>query len=84
MIQYNGTNYSWSEAIDPENNLIDGNLFGWNSMGQSYTQLDTVTPGKGIWLYSYESCKILIKNISTFSSYFITNMNLNWNCIGLP
>jgi len=60
-ITYNGTDYNWSEAIDPANGpLIDSFIFGWNRglSGQTYQAGDAFEPGQGYWMYAYYDCKI--------------------------
>ena len=61
IINYNGTDYNWTEAIDPANGpLIDAFIFGWNrgSSGQTYQAVDSLEPGYSYWMYAYYSCTL--------------------------
>jgi hypothetical protein len=60
IIRYNGTDYNWTEAIDPANGpLVDAFIFGWNRggpSGQTYQAADSLEPGYSYWMYSYYPC----------------------------
>jgi hypothetical protein len=60
IISYNGTDYNWTEAIDPANGpLVDTFIFGWNRggpSGQTYQAVDTLEPGYSYWMYAYYPC----------------------------
>jgi hypothetical protein len=87
IIHYNGTDYNWTEAIDPANGpLVDSFIFGWNRGlgGQTYQAIDTLEPGYGYWLYAYEDCEPWTQNISATTNDFITNIGQKWNTMGIP
>ena len=56
MVNYNGVDYTWSEAVT--NNIINGYIFGWDSDVQSYTFSDVFAPGQSYWVYSYHPCSL--------------------------
>ena len=60
IVNYDGSDYTWAEATTSSNPtgspLLDPNIFGWDSLGQTYEMIDTFEPGKAYWLFSYQSC----------------------------
>lgn len=56
-ILYNGTVYSWQDAIT--NNIIVGFIFQWNEISQNYQLANVLQPGKSYWMYSYYNCTLL-------------------------
>ena len=56
-IRYNGTNYTWQEAVN--NSIILGFIYGWNETIQSYGVSDVLNPGKSYWMYAYQDCRLL-------------------------
>jgi len=89
IIRYNDEDYTWNNASNPDNLIIDPTIFYWNSTTQTYGYMvgnDTVLqPGCGYWVYSYEQCEIWIYNIPILEwDGNITELNLNWNGIGIP
>jgi hypothetical protein len=84
---HNGTDYNWTEAIDPANGpLIDSFIFGWNRglSGQVYQAVDVLEPGYGYWMYAYSDCELWITGISVPDDNFITNIEQKWNTMGIP
>jgi hypothetical protein len=62
ILNYNGTDYNWSEAIDPANGpLVDSFIFGWTGgpSGQTYQAVDVLEPGYSYWMYAYYSYTLL-------------------------
>ena len=62
MIQYIGTDYSWSQATTSNNPtgypLVLGFVYGWNTGSQSYLLSDVFEPGFGYWMYAYHECSL--------------------------
>ena len=60
MIQYNGTEYNWSQATTSDNPtgspLILGFIYNWTRSSQAYMLSDTLTPGYSYWMYAYKQC----------------------------
>jgi len=89
IIRYDGTNYSWDEAIDPMNLFIDPVIFSWNRNSQTYNYMigDSIVlePGYGYWIYAYENCELWVQNTIMISyDNYITDLKNNWNGIGIP
>ena len=82
IVNYNGTNYTWYDAINAS--IINEYLFGWNRTGQSYTFTDTLQPGYGYWIYANDDCKIKVFTINTSYNSYITNLSSYWNIMGIP
>jgi hypothetical protein len=57
----------------------------WNRSDQNYIAVESIKPGYGYWIYSYEDCKLLarVQGISVRDNY-ITDLITNWNIVGLP
>ena len=81
VVSYGGSNYSWQEAID--NNIILGFVYGWDEINQGYDFTDILMPGKGYWMYAYDSCDLMIVS-TTNNDGFITDLSTAWNLIGVP
>jgi hypothetical protein len=60
MINHEGTDYSWSDAVS--NGYISDYIFCWDSLLQSYTFSDIIDPGYGYWFYAYYCCKLKENN----------------------
>jgi hypothetical protein len=58
MITYMGSDYTWAEASNATNNIIDGIIFGWDNVGQSYYTTNVFEPGSGYWLYANYLCDL--------------------------
>ena len=62
IVNYNGTDYTWADAISGNNSLgspiLNDNLFGWNRLGQHYDFCDTFMPGYAYWMYVYYQCTL--------------------------
>ena len=56
-VQYNGTIYSWQEAVN--NSIVLGSVYNWNAANQNYELIDVLQPGLGYWMYAYYNCKLL-------------------------
>ena len=78
LIKYNGFLYEFDEGI------INNFIFGWNRLGQYYTFADTLEPGYGYWVFSYENCELWILNETVIYDEYITTLNMGWNSIGIP
>jgi hypothetical protein len=62
MIQYNGTEYNWSQATTSNNPtggpLILGFIYNWTRNSQAYVLSNTLIPGYGYWMYAYHDCTL--------------------------
>lgn len=56
-IYYNGTNYTWQDAVN--NNIILDFIYEWNETSQYYEITDILEPGAGYWIYAYNDCTLL-------------------------
>ncbi|MBE3137459.1 MAG: hypothetical protein IMZ43_08755 [Thermoplasmata archaeon] len=56
MIRYNGTMYTWQNAV--ANTIILGSIYQWNETGQNYQLTDVLQPGKSYWMYAYHNCRL--------------------------
>jgi hypothetical protein len=54
IITYNGTDYTWQQAVD--NDIVLGFIYGWIGSTQGYNLIDELLPGNGFWIYAYYSC----------------------------
>ena len=57
MIRYNGTMYTWQNAVT--NTIILGFIYQWNETDQNYQLTDVLQPGKSYWMYAYYNCTLL-------------------------
>jgi len=87
-IKYNGADYTWAEATTNNNPtgspILNSNLFGWNRNSQTYLFATTLEPGQGYWTYVYTPCELWADGILPIYESFITNIQTNWNIIGVP
>jgi|GEM_PF-3538081 len=60
-ILYNGTLYSWQEAVTK--NIILGFIYEWNETIQNFQLTNIVQPGKAYWMYAYQNCILLQSTI---------------------
>ena len=61
IVNCDGINYAWEDAIDTLNGpIVNEYLFGWDRYTQSYLFSDDLLPGYGYWIYAMDSCIILI------------------------
>jgi parallel beta-helix repeat protein len=62
-IFYEGVEYSWKEAVSPENHIVYGVIYDWNRTEQRYDYryetTDRLNPGYGFWIFGYKECEIL-------------------------
>jgi len=62
MIQYNGTDYNWSQATTSSNPtggpLILGFIYNWTRSSQAYVLSNTLVPGYAYWIYTYYNCNL--------------------------
>ena len=60
IINYLGTDYSWTEATDPVNGpIVDPNVYGWDRINGMYIPAgNTLNPGYAYWMYAYENCTL--------------------------
>jgi len=82
IVNYGGTDYNWSDAVS--NGYISDYVFGWNRVSHGYEFVDIFEPGYGYWIYSYEVCELLAPETSTTFDGYITDIESNWNILGLP
>jgi len=82
IINHEGTDYTFTEAVGM--GIVDGNIFGWDRTGQTYELVDTIEPGKGYWIYSYQTCELKAPVFSINYDGHITNVYSGWNIIGYP
>jgi parallel beta-helix repeat protein len=54
---YDGTTYTWQEAVD--GNIILNFLYLWNENDQNYELSDYLIPGKACWMYAYFDCRLI-------------------------
>lgn len=80
-IRYNQSSYDWQDAVNSD--IISNYVFGWNRSLQSYTFSDTIIPGEGFWVYSYENANIWAHSNKPFEEY-ITTLNVDWNTVSIP
>jgi len=59
-VYYDGTTYTWQEAVD--GNIVLNFLYLWNESEQNYELSDYLLPGKACWVYAYFDCRILKVN----------------------
>jgi len=83
IVKYNGYYYTWQEAV--ANDIILGFIYDWNRYTQNFNLVDSLRPGFGYWIYAYHNCELWAQGLSGFiTDNFITDLNTNWNTIGLP
>ena len=75
-------NYTWDEAVT--NGWINPNIFGWDRFTQSYLFADKFEPGYGYWIFANGMYQILAYEENTTINGNITDIEPNWNIIGLP
>ena len=56
IIHYDGTDYTWQEAVD--NTIILGFIYSWDRTTQTYSLSDNFVPGYGYWMYAYYNCTL--------------------------
>jgi hypothetical protein len=58
IVNYLGTDYTWSEAINPVNGpIVDPNVYSWDRINGMYVPAgDNLYPGHAYWMYAYEDC----------------------------
>jgi len=81
FVFYNLTKYYWDDAVI--NGYINDYIFGWNRNSQSYNFAYILEPGYGFWIYAYEPCELWIENITVTPDNYITDLDANWNIVGL-
>ena len=81
-INYNGTEYNWTEAII--SGVVNQYVFGWSRVGGGYTFEDVLEPGYGYWMYAYCDCELLALGINIDPDSYITDIESGWNILGVP
>jgi parallel beta-helix repeat protein len=82
IVRYHNTDYYWQQAVD--NSTILGFIYGWNTTTQNYDTIDTLKPGQGYWMFSYENCSLWTQDIETGpADDYITDVEVEWNIVGL-
>ncbi len=88
IIKYNQQYYDWTEATTSNNPtgspLINAYIFGWDRPNQTYTITNTINPGEGYWLFSFQECELRVSGLITDMNDIITNLKRNWNIMGTP
>jgi hypothetical protein len=58
IVNYLGSDYTWTEATDPVNGpIVDPNIYGWDRINGMYVPVtDTLDPGYAYWMYAYQDC----------------------------
>ena len=79
-IFFNGTWYTWQEAVD--NHIVMPHLYYWD--GTAYQIAEQLEPGKGYWLYAYESCELWTEVYRPGEGYIAELLEEKWNLIGFP
>ena len=74
--------YNWSDAV--AEGYVNDYIFGWDRSSQAYNFADTLEPGYGYWIYSYDTCQLKAPVFNVNYDGYITALNENWNIIGLP
>jgi len=82
IVNYNAFDYTWSDAAAA--GYVNDYIFGWDRSGQTYTFADTLEPGYGYWVYSYEACQLNAPVFNVNFDGYITSLKENWNIVGLP
>ena len=82
VVQVGSTNYTWSEAVS--NTIIDGNVYRWDRVAQTYVSTMEFQPGESYWLYCYQPCTLWAENITMEFDSTITSVEQDWNLIGSP
>ena len=82
IVNYIGTNYTWSEAVT--DGYINDFIFGWARSEQSYTFNNNLQPGYGYWMYAYVDCELMAENVSLIIDNYITDLDTDWNVVGVP
>jgi len=82
IINYNGTDYNWSDAVAAS--IVNDYIFGWNRDSQTYEFANILTPGFGYWLYAYDGCELRAESVTILPDTYITNIKQSWNIIGVP
>jgi hypothetical protein len=80
IVSYNGTNYSWNEAVTE--NIVLNFVYYWNRVNQNFELKDTLNPGFGYWIYAYDQCNLTISG--EISDGYITDLKEKWNIMGIP
>ena len=88
IIKYNEQYYDWTEATTNNNPtgspLINAYIFGWDRLNQTYTITNTINPGEGYWLFSFQDCELRLSGQINDMTNIITNLKQNWNIMGIP
>jgi len=82
LVNVDGFDHTWSDAVAA--GYVNDYVFGWDRSGQAYMFADTLAPGYGYWMYTYESCELKAPTASTLSDGYITGLESYWNIIGMP
>jgi predicted lactoylglutathione lyase len=73
IINYNGTDYNWSQATTNNNPtggpIILGFIYNWSRNNQNYATTDVLNPGYTYWLYAYYNCTLRYPNMYMFQGY---------------
>jgi len=82
IVKHNGNTYNWLDAVAAD--IVTDIVFGWGRDSQSYTFKDTLEPGYGYWMCTNNDCDLWVENISIISTSYITELETNWNIMGVP
>jgi hypothetical protein len=80
---YLGSEYNWTEANTA--GIIIPFIYDFNRTTQIYNDVDTVTGGRGYWIFAYHACEMWATGLEALSlDSYITNMKTGWNALGAP
>jgi hypothetical protein len=83
LILHGGNEHTWSEAVSQ--GLVLASIFDWNRSGQAYLLTNSLTPGRGYWVYAFYECELWATGLNPSSNTnYITSLLFRWNVIGLP
>ena len=84
VVNETGVAYTWSDAVT--NGLVLTFIYDWNRTNQLYNNTDSLEPGYGYWVYTYEENITLVGTGITFApaTGYITDLEVGWNTVGVP
>ena len=80
-VKNNSIEYTWDEAVS--DGIILTYLYNFNRTTQNYQFTDTLKPGTGYWMWSFQDCELLIYSKETGTGH-ITDLKTEWNIMGTP
>jgi hypothetical protein len=58
IVEYNGSDYTWSNATSVVNDILDASVWGWDRLDQQYVLADSLIPLYGYWIFSNKQCTL--------------------------